>query len=216
MTKKPLSITLLIYFFVVQLLIAGALRNDSRWYLLSGINLLALLLIITIFKSFFRKRGKKSDSLLLREPTREKPFAARERSFTAHTEPEVSSQELEEKAPAPLSESNIEYIKTKINRNKRKTTVSGGGLYRLMIFLLALVGFGGILYMFWDTFDFFAVLIGAIGMMIAIAVLFKATNLWEKSIFSSLYFLLFLFLACAGLAASLFGSQYEETEEIKS
>lgn len=53
-------------------------------------------------------------------------------------------------------------------------------------------------------------------MMIFIAVIFKATRLWNKTIFASVYFLIFLILACGGLFALIFGSEYPTVEQVKS
>jgi hypothetical protein len=39
----------------------------------------------------------------------------------------------------PISESNIEYIKTKINRTKRKPLREGSAIYRFLVFLIALL-----------------------------------------------------------------------------
>lgn len=128
--------------------------------------------------------------------------------------PEEHKEEKTEERP--LSESNIEYIKTKINRSKKQQSVQWGGLYRLLIFLLALVGFGGILYMFWDIFDFFAVATGAFGMMVFIRIMFKVARLWDKTMFVSVYFLTFLVLACGGIFATLFGDQYTEVDQVRA
>lgn len=70
--------------------------------------------------------------------------------------------------------------------------------------------------MFWDIFDFFAVLIGAIGMMIFITVIFKVAHLWNKTIFASVYFLIFFILACGWVFGSFFWNQYPEVDQIKT
>ncbi len=144
MIKKNLFILFVFYFFVLQLLVAGLLWGEPRFYLLGGINLLAMLLVSASYR-FFTKASA---------PSREVPLPNNEKAdLTEETS-------LEEKAePAPLSESNIEYIKTKINRTSKKPLAPASGLYRLLMFLLACVGFGGVLYLFWDTFDFIAVII---------------------------------------------------------
>jgi hypothetical protein len=55
-------------------------------------------------------------------------------------EPEVEKEPVKRKVQ-PISESNIEYIKTKINRTKKRSTREGSWIYRFLIFLLALIGF---------------------------------------------------------------------------
>lgn len=53
-------------------------------------------------------------------------------------------------------------------------------------------------------------------MMIFIAVMFKAVHLWNKTIFASVYFLVFLIVACGGLFGLLFADEYPEVEQVKS
>ena len=199
MIKKNLFMLFVFYFFVIQFWIAGLLWDQSNFYLLGGINFVAILLLSLCYSFFAKEKEPSPEAILVREKMRK----------------ELLSKASEE-SELPISESNIEYIKTKINRNKKPQTVSWWGTYRLLVFLLALVGFVGILYMFWDIFDFFAVLIWALGMMIFITVIFKAAHLWEKTIFASVYFWLFCFFACGGLVGLLFWNQYAEVEFVKS
>ncbi|MFC2494810.1 MAG: hypothetical protein ACFNWZ_01225 [Candidatus Absconditicoccaceae bacterium] len=207
MTKKGPIIISIIYIFVIQAIIIGLLRNEPRRHILGGINFIATILLALLRKQSKQRSEQKGEAPLIREkhPT---PKETTEKDF-------FTKEKKEESAPT-LSESNIEYIKTRINRNRKNQTTNGGGLYRLLIFLLALIGFGGILYMFREIFDFIAIFIGAIGMMIAIMVIFRAAQLRERPIFSSLYFLTFFVLGCGGLAASLFGGKYEKIEDIKN
>ena len=207
MTKKWPIIISIIYIFVIQAIIIGLLRNEPRRHILGGINFIATILLALLRKQSKQRSEQKWEAPLIREkhPT---PKETAEKDF-------FTKEKKEESSPT-LSESNIEYIKTRINRNRKNQTTNGGGLYRLLIFLLALIGFGGILYMFREIFDFIAIFIWAIGMMIAIMVIFRATQLRERPIFSSLYFLIFFVLGCGGLAASLFWSKYEKIEEIKN
>lgn len=224
MIKKNLFVLFVFYFFVVQLFIAGLLWWETNFYILGGANLIAMLLVSVFYRFFTRENEKKApsdkwvaDPLLVKEKITlvesgtESLLIAQEELIQT-TETIGNSEELES---APISESNIEYIKTKINRAKKKPLAQGSGLYRLLMFLLALIGLGGVLYLFWDTFDFFALVMGAIGMMIFIAVIFKAANLWRKSIFSSLYFLFFFLLAIGGILGMSFANTYQEVDQVK-
>lgn len=198
MLKKNLFLFFIFYLIVLQLFVIGVLRNDPRFHILGGVNLFAFFLIARCYKAFTKDKEEKSDSTpLVREKISnftytDVPSSPRE---NVEEEREIEKAFPKAEAAAPLSESNIEYIKTKINRSKKPALIEGSGRYRFAMFLLAIIGFGGIMYMFWDTFDFFAVLIGAIGMLIFLTVVFKAANLWRKTIFLSGYVLFFLILA---------------------
>lgn len=209
MLKKNLFLLIVGYFFVLQFLIAGLLRSEPRFHILGLINLFAMLLISFLYKRFAREKEEKSDSLLMKE------------RVSVHVSEEHISQEKEssehasDHTEAPLSESNIEYIKTKINRVKKQPLVAGSARYRFAMFLLALIGFGGILYMFWETFDFFAVLIGALGMLIFLAVIFKAAKLWNKCLLFSGYILFFIALAGFGIFALFQGNDQPQLIKLK-
>ena len=81
----------------------------------------------------------------------------------------------------PISESNIEYIKTKINRAKRKPLREWSPVYRFLVFLIAVFWLWGVLYAFWDSLDFIALTIWALAMLIFIGVCFKSANLRRKT-----------------------------------
>lgn len=114
-----------------------------------------------------------------------------------------------------LSSSNIEKIKIKINTTKQPPLPKGSGLYRLLAFLAGVVGFGGCVFVLWETFDFGAVLMGAAGMMLFLFVVFKGMNLWRKSMFASLYFLLFLVLAGLGVWGLFIGEHSSTKSQLK-
>lgn len=201
MIKKNLFILFVFYFFVLQLLVAGLIWGEPRFYLLGGINLLAMLLVSAGYR-FFTKTSTPSREVLFLSPEKDDGI---EKNFP------------EEKAEStPFSESNIEYIKTKINRATKKQLTPASGLYRLLMFLLACVGFGGVLYLFWDTFDFIAVIIAAILMLLFLAVIFKLANLWRKNILCSGYVLFFLMLGGFGIFGLGWSSQFSWLETIKT
>lgn len=53
--------------------------------------------------------------------------------------------------------------------------------------------------LFWEMFDFFSVSVAALTMMLFVAVVFKATNLWISSLWRSVYIWIFAVLAVAGV-----------------
>ena len=63
----------------------------------------------------------------------------------------------------------------------------------------------------WQEFDFIAMAIASFLMGLFILVVFKAMNIWKKSIFSSLYFLLFVLLF-AGSIAGIFIDEHNSTK----
>lgn len=66
----------------------------------------------------------------------------------------------------------------------------------------------------WDTFDFMAILLGAGAMMLFLFVVFKGFNLWRKSMFASLYFLLFVLIAAVGVWG-LIGDESSSKSKLK-
>lgn len=69
--------------------------------------------------------------------------------------------------------------------------------------------------MFWETFDFLAMIIGALGMIIFLAVVFKAANLWRKPLFLSGYVLFFLALILLGIYALVAGNENPQLSMLK-
>lgn len=205
MIKKNLFILFVVYFFVLQLLAVGIIWDDSRYYLLGGINLFAMLLVSASYR-FFTKTSVSS---------REAQLSNAEQNITK--ERGIDEEDQEEKSEqAPISESNIEYIKTKINRVAKKPLAPASGLYRLLMFLLACVGFGGVLYLFWDTFDFIAVIIGGILMVLFLSVIFKLANLWRKNPLCSGYVLFFFLLGSFGVFGLGWSDQFPRMDDIKA
>lgn len=184
MIKKNLFMLFVFYFFVLQLFVAGLIWEDSRYYLLAVVNLLAVLLVSVSYRFFTKKTGELPKGHVISAENAVAKLAVSEEVVT-----------VEKAEPEPLSESNIEYIKTKINRTTKKPLAPGSGLYRLLMFLLACIGFGGVLYLFWDTFDFVAVIVGAVLMVLFLGVVFKRAHLRRKNLLCSGYALFFVVLA---------------------
>lgn len=111
---------------------------------------------------------------------------------------EVSEPEMLKAEPS-LSESNIEQIKIKINKTKPRSQKATSAWYRFFLFLFALLGCVWILFTFWQTFDFLALIFAWAAMGLFLSVTLKAMNLWTKSIFSSLYFWIAIGLVGIGI-----------------
>lgn len=201
MIKKNLFILFVFYFFVLQLLVIGLIWGDPKFCLLGGVNFFAILLVFVGYR-FFTKTST---------PSHEVRFPSAEKADIIE-----DSSPIEKAEPRSLSESNIEYIKTKINRTAKKQLAPASGLYRLLMFLLACVGFGGLLYLFWDTFDFIAVIIGGVLMAFFLAVIFKFANLWRKNILCSGYVLFFLALGAFGIFGLGWSAQFPWLETTKT
>lgn len=219
MVKKGLIMTLVAYFFIIQAFIVGAIWQDSHFYTLWCINLLFFVLFffgVSVFS--WDKNATKQDKWPSYPIVKEKI----EQEVVAETEATPIVEEVVEEKETfrrirddrPISESNIEYIKTKINRTKRKPLREGSAIYRFLVFLIALLWLGGVLYAFWDSLDFIALIIGAFAMLIFIWVCFKAANLWRKSLFSSIYFLLFFLAMIGGILGLVFASS-STVEKVK-
>lgn len=204
MVKKGLIMILVAYFFIVQAFIAWMIWQDSHFYTLWCVNLLFFVLFffwVNVFKwSDWEKKQEKNVSYPI---VKEK--IEHEKIVEPVEQSEVTEPVVEEKAEwvdsfrrvrsdQQISESNIEYIKTKINRAKRKPLREWSSIYRFLVFLLAILWLWGILYVFRDSLDFIGLAIWALAMLIFIWVCFKTANLWRKSLFSSMYFLIFFVL----------------------
>ena len=214
MVKKGLVMTLVAYFFIIQAFIAWAIWQDSHFYTLGCINLIFFILFffwISAFKGDWEKKQEKGinypivkekieQERVVSEPVVAQPVA--EESATV----EESESFRRVRTERPISESNIEYIKTKINRAKRKPLREWSPVYRFLVFLIAVFWLWGILYAFWDSLDFIALTIWALAMLIFIGVCFKSANLWRKSLFSSIYFLLFFLVLLIGVYWMIFSA----------
>ena len=214
MVKKGLVMTLVAYFFIIQAFIAWAIWQDSHFYTLGCINLIFFILFffwISAFKGDWDKKQEKGinypivkekieQERVVSEPVVAQPVA--EESATV----EESESFRRVRTERPISESNIEYIKTKINRAKRKPLREWSPVYRFLVFLIAVFWLWGILYAFWDSLDFIALTIWALAMLIFIGVCFKSANLWRKSLFSSIYFLLFFLVLLIGVYWMIFSA----------
>ena len=239
MIKSGLLWYLLIYIFVIQMGIVGYLWSDASFYILAGVNGIALAVWAWSFSNKEKKdiETKVSEKILANNKV-EKSLEIKEEPLTALIEEETEDQEekeekksdffvrevsdkderydLEEDIPSPQAEKkphNIEQVRVRFNRSKSKTqaTQQEGGLARFIAFLCAIVGRGGVMLLMWQEFDFIAMAIASFLMGLFILVVFKAMNIWKKSIFSSLYFLLFVLLF-AGSMAGIFIDEHNSTK----
>lgn len=241
MIKSGLLWYLLIYIFVIQMGIVGYLWSDASFYILAGVNGIALAVWAWSFSNKEKKdiETKASEKILANNKV-EKSLEIKEEPLTALIEEETKDQEEkeekksdffvrevsdlkdtnhtldEENTPSPQTEKkphNIEQVRVRFNRSKSKTqaTQQEGGLARFIAFLCAIVGRGGVMLLMWQEFDFIAMAIASFLMGLFILVVFKAMNIWKKSIFSSLYFLLFVLLF-AGSMAGIFIDEHNSTK----
>ena len=219
--------------------IVGYLWSDASFYILAGVNGIALAVWAWSFSNKEKKdiETKVSEKILANNKV-EKSLEIKEEPLTALIEEETEDQEekeekksdffvrevsdkderydLEEDIPSPQAEKkphNIEQVRVRFNRSKSKTqaTQQEGGLARFIAFLCAIVGRGGVMLLMWQEFDFIAMAIASFLMGLFILVVFKAMNIWKKSIFSSLYFLLFVLLF-AGSIAGIFIDEHNSTK----
>ena len=219
--------------------IVGYLWSDASFYILAGVNGIALAVWAWSFSNKEKKdiETKVSEKILANNKV-EKSLEIKEEPLTALIEEETEDQEekeekksdffvrevsdkderydLEEDIPSPQAEKkphNIEQVRVRFNRSKSKTqaTQQEGGLARFIAFLCAIVGRGGVMLLMWQEFDFIAMAIASFLMGLFILVVFKAMNIWKKSIFSSLYFLLFV-LIFAGSVAGIFIDEHNSTK----
>ena len=214
--KKGYLITWVLYFFVIQCFIIWALRGDSHFYTLWGINLLVLIIIVFWASVLSSDSQEKKDKypIVTERMAQERVSENKVVENTEWNETSGNETPVRRIRDERISESNIEYIKTKINRTKRKPLAEGSPLYRFLVFLLALLGFWWILYIFWKSLDFIAAVIWALAMLIFIGVCFKAWNIWRKSLFSSIYFWFFLLLMLGWILWLIF-SNNSTTENVK-
>lgn len=214
MVKKGLVMTLVAYFFIIQAFIAWAIWQDSHFYTLGCINLIFFILFffwISAFKGDWDKKQEKGINYpIVKEKIEQERVVSEPVVAQSVAEEPAAVEESESfrrvRTERPISESNIEYIKTKINRAKRKPLREWSPVYRFLVFLIAVFWLWGILYAFWDSLDFIALTIWALAMLIFIWVCFKSANLWRKSLFSSIYFLLFFLVLLIGVYWMIFSA----------
>lgn len=213
MVKKGLVMTLVAYFFIIQAFIAWAIWQDSHYYTLGCINLIFFILFffwISVFKwgDWEKKQEKSINYPIVKEKIEQERVVSEPVVAQPVAEESAAVEESESfrrvRTERPISESNIEYIKTKINRAKRKPLREWSPVYRFLVFLIAVFWLWGILYAFWDSLDFIALTVWALAMLIFIGVCFKSANLWRKSLFSSIYFLLFFLVLLIGVYWMIF------------
>ena len=217
------------------------LWSDASFYILAGVNGIALAVWAWSFSNRENKdiETKVSEKIVANNKV-EKSLEVKEEPQTTLIEEETGDQEEkeekksdffvrevsdlkdtnhtldEENTPSPQTEKkphNIEQVRVRFNRSKSKTqaTQQEGGLARFIAFLCAIFGRGGVMLLMWQEFDFIAMAIASFLMGLFILVVFKAMNIWKKSIFSSLYFLLFVLLF-AGSMAGIFIDEHNSTK----
>ena len=214
MVKKWLVMTLVAYFFIIQAFIAWAIWQDSHFYTLWCVNLLFFILFFfgvnaLKWEKWENKQEKWPNYPIVKERiAEEKVTEIVDEKPVAETIVEEREWEVFRRVrnDRPISESNIEYIKTKINRTKRKPLRDWSAVYRFLVFLIALLLLWLILNIFWDSLDFIALIIWSIAMLIFIWVCFRSANLWRKSLFSSIYFLLFFLVLLIGVYWMIFSA----------
>lgn len=234
MVKNGLLWYLLIYIFVIQIGIVWYLWSDASFYVLAGVNGIALAVGAwsfckrkvnneegeTLVKDAPRslkeeiKNDKKAEDTAENEEGQEKKA-----DFFVRNEPEHKDEKYslsEEDIEVPTREQtphNIEQVRVRFNKVKSKPqpTHQEWGLARFIVFLCAIIGRGGVMLLMWKEFDFIAMAIASFTMGGFVLVVYKAMNVWKKTIFSNLYFLFFV----AVFAGSLLGIFTEESNSTK-
>ena len=234
MGKNGLLWYLLIYIFVIQMGIVWYLWSDASFYVLAGVNGIALAVGAW---SFCKEKSKDNHpetqgKTMLESPKEEiindkkaKDTAENEEEqekksdFFVRNEPEHKDEKYslsEEDIEVPTREQtphNIEQVRVRFNKVKSKPqpTHQEWGLARFITFLCAIIGRGGVMLLMWKEFDFIAMAIASFTMGGFVLVVYKAMNVWKKNIFSNLYFLFFV----AVFAGSLLGIFTEESNSTK-
>lgn len=233
MRQSGLMRYLLIYIFVIQLGIVGYLWADSAFYVLAGLNMLALGVGAWSFWSQPRTNHKSERELqektsaiaasLIQNGEKEaitekkSDLFVRDNSLMKDEKYELHEEEIlpppSRETETKSSHSDIEHVKMRFNSINRKPQVQKEewGMARLISFLLALVGFGGIMVIMRESFDFIAMGLAAALMALFLLVVYKAMNIWKKSIFKSLYFLFFL-LILMGSIVGIFTTDHNTTK----
>lgn len=234
MVKNGLLWYLLIYIFVIQMGIVWYLWSDASFYVLAGVNGIALAVGAW---SFCKEKSKDNHpetqgKTILESPKEEiindkkaedtaenEEEQEKKSDFFVHNEPEHKDEKYslsEEDIEVPTREQtphNIEQVRVRFNKVKSKSqpTHQEWGLARFITFLCAIIGRGGVMLLMWKEFDFIAMAIASFTMGGFVLVVYKAMNVWKKNIFSNLYFLFFV----AVFAGSLLGIFTEESNSTK-
>ena len=234
MGKNGLLWYLLIYIFVIQIGIVWYLWSDASFYVLAGVNGIALAVGAW---SFCKEKSKDNHpetqgKTMLESPKEEiindkkaedtvenEEEQEKKADFFVRNEPEHKDEKYslsEEDIEVPTREQtphNIEQVRVRLNKVKSKSqpTHQEWGLARFIVFLCAIIGRGGVMLLMWKEFDFIAMAIASFTMGGFVLIVYKAMNVWKKSIFSNLYFLFFV----AVFAGSLLGIFTEESNSTK-
>ena len=234
MGKNGLLWYLLIYIFVIQMGIVWYLWSDVSFYVLAGVNGIALAVGAW---SFCKEKSKDNHpetqgKTMLESPKEEiindkkaedtaenEEEQEKKSDFFVRNEPERKDEKYslsEEDIEVPTREQtphNIEQVRVRFNKVKSKPqpTHQEWGLARFITFLCAIIGRGGVMLLMWKEFDFIAMAIASFTMGGFVLVVYKAMNIWKKNIFSNLYFLFFV----AVFAGSLLGIFTEESNSTK-
>ena len=234
MGKNGLLWYLLIYIFVIQMGIVWYLWSDASFYVLAGVNGIALAVGAW---SFCKEKAKDNHpetqgKTILESPREEiindkkaedtaenEEEQEKKSDFFVRNEPEHKDEKYslsEEDIEVPTREQtphNIEQVRVRFNKVKSKSqpTHQEWGLARFIVFLCAIIGRGGVMLLMWKEFDFIAMAIASFTMGGFVLIVYKAMNIWKKNIFSNLYFLFFV----AVFAGSLLGIFTEESNSTK-
>ena len=234
MGKNGLLWYLLIYIFVIQMGIVWYLWSDVSFYVLAGVNGIALAVGAW---SFCKEKSKDNHpetqgKTMLESPKEEiindkkaedtaenEEEQEKKSDFFVRNEPEHKDEKYslsEEDIEVPTREQtphNIEQVRVRFNKVKSKPqpTHQEWGLARFITFLCAIIGRGGVMLLMWKEFDFISMAIASFTMGGFVLVVYKAMNIWKKNIFSNLYFLFFV----AVFAGSLLGIFTEESNSTK-
>lgn len=234
MGKNGLLWYLLIYIFVIQMGIVWYLWSDASFYVLAGVNGIALAVGAW---SFCKEKSKDNHPETQGKPMLESPKEEiindkkaedtaeneeeqeKKSDFFVRNEPEHKDEKYslsEEDIEVPTREQtphNIEQVRVRFNKVKSKPqpTHQEWGLARFITFLCAIIGRGGVMLLMWKEFDFIAMAIASFTMGGFVLIVYKAMNIWKKNIFSNLYFLFFV----AVFAGSLLGIFTEESNSTK-
>ena len=210
------------------------LWSDASFYVLAGVNGIAL--AVGAWSFCKRKVNNEEGETLVKDAPRslkeeikneekweeileDKESQEEKSDFFVRNESEHKDERYaisEEDIEVPTREQtphNIEQVRVRFNKVKSKSqpTHQEWGLARFIVFLCAIIGRGGVMLLMWKEFDFIAMAIASFTMGGFMLFVYKAMNIWKKSIFSNLYFLFFV----AVFAGSLLGIFTEESNSTK-
>lgn len=210
------------------------LWSNASFYLLAGVNGIAL--AVGAWSFCKRKATNEEGETLVKDAPRslkeeikneekweeileDKESQEKKSDFFVRNESEHKDERYaisEEDIEVPTREQtphNIEQVRVRFNKVKSKSqpTHQEWGLARFIVFLCAIIGRGGVMLLMWKEFDFIAMAIASFTMGGFVLFVYKAMNIWKKSIFSNLYFLFFV----AVFAGSLLGIFTEESNSTK-